>query len=106
MGAGGDTTLRALKVDGGMAVNTLLMQMQADVLRVPIELPRNVETTALGAAFAAGLAVGVWPDVEALRTLNPAQATYTARIGEAECEAKLARWKDAVQRTLGLALTA
>ena len=104
--AAGATTLRALKVDGGMAVNTLLMQMQADVLRVPIELPRNVETTALGAAFAAGLAVGVWPDVEALRTLNPAQATYTARIGEAECEAKLARWKDAVQRTLGLALTA
>ena len=102
--AAGAMPLQTLRVDGGMTVNTLLMQMQADaLLSVPIEVPNNIETTALGAAFAAGLAVGVWDSLEALRTLNPPEATYRAQISEAEAEAKLARWRDAVQRTMGLA---
>ena len=60
-------TLTALKVDGGMVYNDLLMQFQADVLGVPVIRPKVAETTALGAAYAAGLAVGFWAEVEDLR---------------------------------------
>ena len=63
--SGVETT--ALKVDGGMVVNQLLMQFQADVLQVPVVAPRIIETTALGAAYAAGLAVGFWRDTAELR---------------------------------------
>ena len=59
--------LAALKVDGGMVGNELLMQFQADVLGIPVIRPRVTETTALGAAYAAGLAVGLWPGLDALR---------------------------------------
>ena len=79
------------------------MQMQADLSQVPVKRPRNVETTAMGAAFAAGLAVGVWDSPESLTQLNPPDAEFTPAIGAEECEARLVRWKDAVQRTLNLA---
>jgi glycerol kinase len=59
--------LRALKVDGGMVENNLLMQFQADILNVPVIRPVVSETTCLGAAYAAGLAVGIWPDIDSLR---------------------------------------
>ena len=94
--------LDSLQVDGGMTVNSLLMQMQADVLQAAVRRPRNVETTAMGAAFAAGLAVSVWPSVDALRDLNPVDAEFVPAISPEASQAKLARWKDAVQRTLGL----
>lgn len=94
--------LDSLQVDGGMSVNSLLMQMQADVLQAAVRRPRNVETTAMGAAFAAGLAVRVWPSVDALRDLNPVDAEFVPAISAEASQAKLARWKDAVQRTLGL----
>ncbi len=68
-----------------------------------VSVPVILVLGALGAAFAAGLAVGVWKDVEALKALNAAETTFRAQVSEAECEAKLARWRDAVQRTLGLA---
>ena len=95
--------LTALQVDGGMTVNKLLMQMQADAIQVPVRRPRDVETTAMGAAFAAGLAVGVWDSTAALESLNPTDASFEPVMTEAESEAKLVRWKDAVQRTLNLA---
>ncbi len=67
MNADSGVALAALKVDGGMVGNELLMQFQADLLGVPVVRPAVAETTALGAAYAAGLAVGFWEDVEALR---------------------------------------
>jgi glycerol kinase len=72
-------------------------------VQVPVRRPRNVETTAMGAAFAAGLAVGVWERPADLTSLNPADAEFTPAITPAECDARLDKWKDAVQRTLGLA---
>ena len=59
--------ISTLRVDGGMVVNALLMQFQADILDVPVVRPRTIETTALGAAYAAGLAVGYWRDTDDLR---------------------------------------
>ena len=67
MNADSGVSLKALKVDGGMVHNDLLMQIQADVLGVPVVRPKIAETTALGAAHAAGLAVGFWKDTEEMR---------------------------------------
>ena len=67
MAADSGRALDILKVDGGMTANGLLMQFQADVLGVPVVRPSIAETTCLGAAYAAGLAVGFWPDLETLR---------------------------------------
>ena len=69
--------LSTLKVDGGMTVNELLMQLQADAVQVPVVRPVDVESTALGAAYAAGLAVGVWKDVAELCAASHATAAAT-----------------------------
>jgi len=103
MEADSHVTLSALQVDGGMTVNKLLLQMQADAIQVPVRRPLDVETTAMGAAFAAGLAVGVWDSTDALQGLNPTDASFEPAVGKDEAEAKLTRWRDAVQRTLNLA---
>lgn len=68
MQADSGVPLTTLKVDGGMVVNELLMQFQSDLLGVPVVRPKVIETTALGAAYAAGLAVGFWGSEEAIRT--------------------------------------
>ncbi|MCP4515675.1 MAG: glycerol kinase, partial [Delftia sp.] len=92
--------LTALKVDGGMVYNELLMQFQADVLDVPVIRPTVAETTALGAAYAAGLAVGFWDNLEDLRANWQVGKTWQPQMGE-EKRAKLyAGWQKAVQRTL------
>jgi glycerol kinase len=91
--------LAALKVDGGMVHNELLMQFQADVLGVPVIRPAVAETTALGAAFAAGLAVGVWPDIQALRGLWQPEREWQPQLDPAQRERMYARWLKAVQRT-------
>ena len=70
--------ISTLRVDGGMVVNALLMQFQADILDVPVVRPRTIETTALGAAYAAGLAVGYWRDTEDLLRNWAVQHTWTA----------------------------
>jgi len=103
MSADASTQLPALKVDGGMSVNKLLLQMQADAVQVPVIVPREIETTAMGAAFASGLASGVWRDTQQLRGLNPPARQVVPRASAEECAMKLERWKDAVQRSLGLA---
>ena len=103
MEADSAVALSSLQVDGGMTVNGLLMQMQADAIRKPVRRPRNVETTAMGAAFAAGLAVGVWGSPADLKGLNPPDATFEPAATVAESEARLSRWKDAVGRSLDLA---
>jgi glycerol kinase len=92
--------LPELKVDGGMTVSRVLPQLQADVLGVPVVRPQVVETTCLGAAYAAGLAVGYWPDLAALRANWRAQASWRPELPEAEREARYAQWRKAVTRTL------
>ncbi len=90
-----------LRVDGGMIGNDLLMQMQADILGRPVVAPRIAETTALGAAYAAGLAVGFWRDLDELRSMDRAGRRWEPRMDEATRAAGKARWHKGVERTLG-----
>jgi len=91
--------LKALKVDGGMVFNELLMQFQSDILGVPVIRPTVAETTALGSAYAAGLAVGFWEEVEDLRENWGIDKEWHPKMGEEE-RAKLYKgWKKAVTRT-------
>ena len=76
------------------------MQLQADLARVPVEVAAEREATALGAASLAGLAVGTWPDLEALELARPAAARYEPALGADEAERLLAEWRVAVRRTL------
>jgi glycerol kinase len=91
--------LTALKVDGGMVFNELLMQFQSDILGVPVIRPTVAETTALGAAYAAGMAVGFWSTFEELRANWGQDKAWTPKMGEAEREALYTGWKKAVTRT-------
>jgi glycerol kinase len=84
------------KVDGGACQNDLLMQFQADLLDVPVERPRMIETTALGAAFLAGLATGVWKDREEIRRNWKVGKRFEPKMRPTEREAHLARWRKAV----------
>jgi glycerol kinase len=97
---GNDTgaPLTALRVDGGAAVNDLLMQFQADVLGVPVVRPRVTETTALGAAYLAGLAVGFWPNPEALHAERKGDVRFEPKMSAAERQERRARWQKAVER--------
>jgi glycerol kinase len=91
--------LKSLKVDGGMVFNDLLMQFQSDVLNVPVIRPKVAETTALGAAYAAGLAVGFWKDYNELRA-NWAKDTEWRPAMNTNSRKKLySGWKKAVTRT-------
>jgi len=91
--------LKALKVDGGMVVNQLLMQFQADILDVPVVRPKIAETTALGAAYAAGLAVGFWENLDELRANWQIEKRWVPQM-EAETRHNLYQsWKKAVTRT-------
>lgn len=91
--------LTALKVDGGMVVNELLMQFQADILNVPVIRPKVAETTALGAAYAAGLAVGFWSSLDELRANWGLEKEWQPRMDTATRERLYAGWKKAVTRT-------
>ena len=88
-----------LKVDGGMVVNDLLLQIQADILGAPVVRPVVAQTTALGAAYAAGLTVGFWSGRDQLRDLWQEEARWEPTIGSEEREARLAQWRKAVTRT-------
>jgi glycerol kinase len=92
-------SLNCLRVDGGMVVNDLLMQIQSDVLGVPVVRPETTETTALGAAYAAGLAVGYWADVDELRAYWHKGAEWAPRMDAETREREYAKWKKAVTRT-------
>jgi glycerol kinase len=99
MNADSGVALTALKVDGGMVGNELLMQFQADVLDVPVIRPRVAETTALGAAYAAGLAVGFWRSVAELRANWVRDREWRPTMDPARREKEYALWKKAVTRT-------
>ncbi|MEI6777397.1 MAG: glycerol kinase GlpK [Chloroflexales bacterium] len=99
MNADSGVDLTALKVDGGMVFNNTLMQFQADILGVPVIRPKVAETTALGAAYAAGLAVGYWNNTDELRANWGVDHTWTPNL-DAEKRASLYKgWKKAVTRT-------
>ena len=95
--------LKALKVDGGMVFNELLMQFQADLLDVPVIRPKVAETTALGAAYAAGLAVGFWADLDELRENWSEERTWPPAMAPEIREKGYRGWKKAVERTLNWA---
>lgn len=90
-----------LRVDGGMIGNELLMQFQADILARPVVAPPIAETTALGAAFAAGLAVGFWNNLDDLRAMDRADRRWDPAMDESARRAGIARWHKGVERTLG-----
>jgi glycerol kinase len=92
--------LKALKVDGGGTNNKLLMQFQSDIINVPVVKPKVMETTSMGAAFAAGLAVGVWKNVDEIRCLCSIAETYKSTMAEAEREKNWAGWQKAVTKSL------
>jgi len=92
-------SLTALKVDGGMVFNHTLMQFQADILGVPVIRPAVAETTALGAAYAAGLAVGFWPGVEDLRANWRQDQAWQPQMAAAQREQQYHYWQKAVTRT-------
>ncbi|MGK4903348.1 glycerol kinase GlpK [Streptomyces sp. PHES57] len=93
--------ITTLKVDGGMTANGLLMQHQADVLGVPVIRPVVAETTCLGAAYAAGLATGVWSSLDELRAHWQQDAEWTPRMDEQERAREYANWHKAVERSFG-----
>jgi len=99
MNADSGVALTSLKVDGGMVHNDLLMQFQADVLGVPVIRPTVAETTALGAAYAAGLAVGFWREVEDLRANWGMDKQWDPSMDPAKRDQEYALWKKAVTRT-------
>lgn len=92
--------LPALKVDGGATRNHYLMEFQSGVLNEPVVVPRNAETTVLGAAYLAGLGAGIWSSADDLKTLNPPAATYHPVMAPAKRERELKLWKEAIGRIL------
>jgi glycerol kinase len=99
MHADSGVALTSLKVDGGMVVNELLMQFQADVLNVPVVRPVVAETTALGAAYAAGLAIGFWSSPDEIRANWTADRTWQPTMDATVRDARYSEWKKAVTRT-------
>ena len=93
-----------MRVDGGAAVMDLLLQIQADQLRVPVARPTTTETTALGAATLAGLAEGVWASVEDLASIWSLEARFEARASALAADRVYDGWRRAVERSLGWAL--
>lgn len=100
MAADSGIALGELRVDGGAAANDLLMQIQANVLGVPVVRPKNVETTVLGAAYLSGLASGVWDDRDDVRESWEVDRRFEPAWSDDEREAHYRRWKDAVARSL------
>ncbi len=95
------TPIMELRVDGGMAANDLLMQFQSDILGVPVARPANIETTALGAAYAAGLAVGFWRSAEDIAAHRRNDRRWIPEMGASQRERLIASWEKAVERSLG-----
>jgi glycerol kinase len=97
------TELAALRVDGGAAVLDLLLQIQADQLRVPVARPATTEITALGAAMLAGVAEGVWASVDDLESIWSLEAQFEARASAVAADRAYGGWRRAVERSLGWA---
>jgi glycerol kinase len=103
MNAGLATPIAELRADGGAARNDLLMQMQADFSGLPVLRPANIETTALGVAYLAGLEAGVWASTDEIANLWKVERVFEPRMLWTERTGRLAAWRRAVERTLGWA---
>lgn len=99
MKADAGTEVKVLQVDGGVSVSPFCMQFQADILGIPVNRPAVTETTALGAAHLAGLAVGIWKDKLDIRKEFAEGKTFMPAMDEKIREDKYARWKRAVERS-------
>ncbi|MEE3214326.1 MAG: FGGY-family carbohydrate kinase, partial [Pseudomonadota bacterium] len=99
MQADSGITLKALRVDGGAVANNVMMQFQADMLAVNVERPQVIESTALGAAYLAGIAVGHW-SLEQLAHSGDIERTFCPAMAEEERERRYKGWKKAVRRTM------
>ena len=100
MEADAGAPMAALNVDGGASANDFLMQFQADILGTQVRRPQNVETTALGAAFLAGLTTGFWQSIEDLKALRSSDDVFEPAMEQARVEELKAGWKEAIRRTL------
>ncbi|MFW0112465.1 FGGY family carbohydrate kinase, partial [Rothia sp. CCM 9416] len=98
--AGSKVSLEELRVDGGMTANEFLMQFQADLLGVPVIRPKVIETTALGAAYAAGIAVGFWEGEQDVIDNWAEDKRWTPQMDQAEVDRQYRLWKKAVSKTL------
>lgn len=98
MEADSGSSLSVLRVDGGASVSNFLMQFQADLLRKPIDRPNMIETTAFGAAILAGIAAGVWPDIESASKFRQPGRIYTPKLEEEKARYYHSRWKKALSR--------
>ena len=103
MAADSAIALAELRVDGGATASNLLMQEQANLLGVPVVRPRVTETTALGAAYLAGLAVGFWKDEKEIAGLWARDRVFEPALSRDAAAARLAEWKRAVERSRGWA---
>lgn len=92
-------SLHELRVDGGAAVNNLLMQIQSDLVQAPVVRPKNTETTALGAALLAGLAVGLYPSMDTLAKADKTDREFHPGISSEQASARIAQWNRAVERS-------
>ena len=100
MNADAPCPITTLRVDGGASVSDIMMQTQADLLRLPVDRPAQVETTAFGAAALAGLSAGVWSGLEELEALRRSQHVFLPQRPEGDCEAQYRQWRRAVDRSL------
>ncbi len=96
--AAGGVPVNELRVDGGACVNDLLMQIQADLLGIPVVRPKVIETTALGAAYLAGLQVGVYPNLQALSEQWQAERTFHPTLPSGQAQERMQRWEQAVRQ--------
>jgi glycerol kinase len=96
-----DRRLEELRVDGGAAVMDILCQFQADLLGIPVKRPRQTETTALGAAYLAGVGAGVWPSDAELEELWQLDRVFEPQMSRDEADSLQAAWRRAVERSKG-----
>ena len=96
----GESKLSAIRVDGGMAASKWTMQMLSDLVELPVDRPKNLETTALGAAYLAGMQVGFYPPMDEFSKSWQSESQFNSKMKEELRERKLAGWKDVVRRTL------
>ena len=96
----GENKLSAIRVDGGMAASNWIMQMLSDLIQLPVDRPKNVETTALGAAYLAGMQVGFYPSMDDFAKSWKSEKQFNSQMADDYREKKLVGWRDAVSRTL------
>jgi glycerol kinase len=95
------SAIKELRVDGGAAVNDLLMQFQADIMQTPVVRPAVTESTSQGAAYLAGLAVGFWKDLDDIGSIWRAEKVFEPSMSDADVAERRARWSEALRRSMG-----